>query len=45
MFETCSVNDFTKLTHKIVVGKNWMMKLRKIDTDDMEEELTYDRND
>ena len=45
MFETCSVNDFTKLTHKIVVGKNWMMKLRKIDTEDMEEELTYDRND
>ena len=45
MFETCFVNDFTKLTHKIVVGKNWMMKLRKIDTEDMENELAYDRND
>ena len=45
MFETCFVNDFTKLTHKTVVGKNWMMKLRKIDTEDTENELAYDRND
>ena len=45
MFEICFVNDFTKLTHKIVVGKNCMIKLRKIDTEDMENELAYDRND
>ena len=36
MFETCSINNFTKGTQKIVVGKSWMMKLRKIDTEDAE---------
>ena len=45
MFEVCSVYNITKWTHKIAVGKSLMMKLRKIDTEDMENELAYDRND
>ena len=43
--EMCSVYNFTKWTHKTVVGKSRMMKLRKIDTEDMENELTCDSND
>ena len=34
-----------KWIHKIVVGKSWMIKLRKIDTEDMENELACDSND
>ena len=45
MFEMCSVYNFTKWTHEIVVGKSSMMKLRKIDTDEMENELACDSND
>ena len=41
----CSVDNFLKLTHKIVVGKIWMMKLWKIDAEDMENELACDSND
>ena len=29
---TCSVENFRKWSHKIVVGKSWVMKLRKIST-------------
>ena len=42
MFETCFVDNFTQWTHKIVVGKGWIMKLQKIDTEDMENELACD---
>ena len=45
MFEVCSVDNFTKSTHKIVVVKSWMMKLQKIDTEDLENELACDSND
>ena len=45
MFEMCSVYNFTKWTHKIVVGKSSVMKLWKIDTEDMENELACDSND
>ena len=45
MFEVCSVYNITKWTHKIVVEKSLMMKLRKIDTEDMENELAYESND
>ena len=45
MFETFSVDNFTKRTHKTVVGKSWMMKLQKMDTEDMENELACDSND
>ena len=45
MFEMCSVDNFTIQTHKIVAGKSWVMKLRKIDTEDMENELARDSND
>ena len=45
MFETCSVDNFTKWTHKIAVGKSLVMKLQKIDTEDMENELACDSND
>ena len=45
MLEMCSVDNFTKWTHEIVVGKSWMMKLRKIDTENMENELACDSND
>ena len=45
MLEMCSFDNFLKLTHKIVVGKIWMMKLWKIDAEDMENELACDSND
>ena len=45
MFETCSVDSFTKWTDKIVVGKTLEMKLWKIDKEDMENELAYDSHD
>ena len=45
MFEMCSVYNFMKWTHKIVVRKSSMMKLWKIDTEDMENELAYGSND
>ena len=45
MFEMCSADSFTKGTHNIVVGKSWMMKFRKIDTEDTENELPCDSND
>ena len=45
MFETCSVDNFTKWTYEIAVGKNWMMKVWKIDTEDMDNELACDSND
>ena len=41
----CSVYNFMKWTHKIVVGKSLMMKLWKIDTEDMENELACGSND
>ena len=43
--EMSSIYNFTKCTHKIVVGKSRMMKLRKIETEDMENELACDRNE
>ena len=45
MFEMSSVYDFTKWTHKVVAGKSWMMKLWKIDTEDMENEMACDSNE
>ena len=45
MFEGCSVDKFTKWTHKIVVGESWMMKLWNMDMEDMENELACDSND
>ena len=45
MFEGCSVDNFTKWTHKIVVGESWMMKLWNMDMEDMENELACDSND
>ena len=45
MFKTCFVDNFTKWSQKIVVGKSWMMKLREIDTEEMENELACDSND
>ena len=45
MFEVCSVYKITKWTHKIAVEKSLMMKLRKIDTEDIENELAYESND
>ena len=45
VFETCSAENFTKWTHKIVVGKYWIIKLRKIDTEDMDNELACGSND
>ena len=45
MLEMCSVYNFTKWTHKIVVGKSSVMKLWKIDTEDMENELACDSDD
>ena len=45
MFEMCSVYNFTKWTHKIVGENGSMMKLRKIDTEDMVNELACDSND
>ena len=44
MSETCSVDNFMKWTHKIVVGKSLVKKLRKIDTKDIENELACDSN-
>ena len=41
----CSVDNFTKWTHKIVVGKGLVMKLHKIDTGDMENELACGSDD
>ena len=41
IFETCSVDSFTKWTHKTVVGKSWMVKLLKIDTEDQNELACY----
>ena len=38
MFETCSVDNFTKEAYKIVFGKNLLMKLLIDDTEDMENE-------
>ena len=31
-YVTCSVDNFMKWTHKVVVGKSWVMKLWKTDT-------------
>ena len=45
MFEMCSVYNFTKWNHKIVVEKSWMIKLQKIDTEDMVNEMACDGND
>ena len=45
MFEMCSVYNFTKWTHKISGEKSSQMKLRKIDTQDTENELACDSND
>ena len=45
MFETCSADNITKWIYKIVVGKNLVMKLWKIDKEDMENELACDSND
>ena len=43
--EMCSVDIVMKWTHKIVVEKSWMIKLRKIDKEDMENELAFGSND
>ena len=45
MFEMCSVDNFMKWTHKIVVEKSWINKLRKSDKEDMENELACGSND
>ena len=41
----CYDDNFTGWTRKIVVGKSWVMKLRKIDMEGMGNELASDSND
>ena len=45
MFQMCSVDNFMKWTHKIIIEKSWLIKLRKIDKEDMENEMACDSSD